>query len=386
MKKVAVFSTTRAEFGIFTSLIRGIEESPDLECLLFIGGAHLAEEMGKTINEIQDSGFRITATFDYLLNTSDDGGLARSLGIATIELSRIFEDFAFDFVVILGDRYELLAIVSNAILFKKPIVHLHGGEKTEGHIDEQIRHMITKAAHIHFVICDEYADNIRNMGESEWRIYNTGALTIDNIQTVRKIDKNELFARLDLDPGKETILLSYHPTTLEFNYTHREQIENVFRSLENFNFQIVITAPNADMDRDVIHEFLQDKALNNPDYKYINSLGYLNYFNLLPHCKFVIGNSSSGIIEAPYFKIPTVNIGIRQNGRIAHESIIYTECAAESITAGIDKASGSEIKEILKGMEYKFGDGKAAQKMVEVLEKTEPGSKLMIKQLSFPSE
>lgn len=383
MKRIAVFTTTRADFGLLSALIREMTPDNDLQPLLFVGGAHLTIETGKTINEIKDFGFQITATFDYLLNSDEDSSLAKALGIATIELSEIFSRYDFDMVCILGDRFELLAIISNAIIFKKPVIHIHGGEKAEGSIDEQIRHMITKAAHIHFVICDEYAQNIRQMGEPEWRIFNIGALAIDNITKLKFLTKSELFKDLGLEENKPTILLTYHPVTLEFNISPLKQIENIFKALKQYDFQVVITAPNIDKGREIINNYIIQQAEINHNYHYTESLGVKNYYNLLPHCLFVIGNSSSGLIEVPYFRIPAVNIGDRQKGRIRHESVIDTEYSVDSIKKGIDKATNESFVKNLKNMNYKFGNGNAAKKIIKIIRNIDINSRLMRKTLDF---
>ena len=209
MKTIAIFTTTRAEFGIFSALIREIEKSDDIRYVLFAGGSHLAIETGKTIKEITDLNYKIEATFDYQLNLSDAPTLAKSLGYCTIELAHIFKNYSFDFVCVLGDRLELLSIVSNAIVFGKPIIHIHGGESTEGSIDEQIRHMITKASHIHFASCKEYAENIIKMGEASSRVYNVGALAVDNMIRLPKVSKEELFHNLKLDINKPSRIPRY---------------------------------------------------------------------------------------------------------------------------------------------------------------------------------
>ncbi|MFQ5771926.1 MAG: UDP-N-acetylglucosamine 2-epimerase, partial [bacterium] len=343
MKTIAIFTTTRAEFGILSAFLREIASSDDVSYLLFVGGTHLVQEHGSTIDEIQKQSLKIAGTFDFLLNADTSFSLAKATGIATYELAHIFENFEFDYVCVLGDRFELLAIVANAILFKKPIIHIHGGEKTEGSIDEQIRHMLTKAAHIHFVASDEYARNIRQMGEPPWRIYNTGSLAVDNIKHNKKIDKAELFQELNLDVHKPTVLMTYHPVTLEFNISPIDQIKNAFSALKSYNFQLVITAPNIEVDRTQIIAYLQQETSQNRSYHYIESLGVVQYHSLIPYCKFVIGNSSSGILEIPYFKIPTVNIGDRQQGRIRHKSIIDTDYSVESISSGIAKALSSDF-------------------------------------------
>jgi GDP/UDP-N,N'-diacetylbacillosamine 2-epimerase (hydrolysing) len=386
MKRIAIFTTTRAEFGILTALLKEIKTTSNLEFMLFVGGAHLTSETGKTINEIIDSGFKISATFDYLLNLNDDITLSKSIGLAVIELADIFHKYEFDLVCILGDRFELLAIVLNAILFRKPIIHIHGGEKTEGAIDEQVRHMITKAAHLHFVACDEYAQNVINMGESSWRVFNTGALTVDNIKTINKIGRKDLFSQLGLDQNKVTVLLTYHPVTLEMNISSLEQIKNLFDALDQFNFQIIITAPSMDNDREQIHNFILQQIKTKSGYYYFESLGVIKYLNLLPQCKFVIGNSSSGILEVPYFRIPTVNVGERQKGRIMHDSVINTGYTVDSIKGGINKALSQEFIQSLVGMKYKFGEGNSAQKMVEILKTLEINEQLLMKQLTFPKE
>jgi len=379
MRKIGIFTTTRAEFGIFSALIREIDKHAELDYLLFVGGSHIAEEHGKTIQEISNLNFRITATFDFLLNDDKPVGLGKSCGIATYELANIFGNYCFDFCCILGDRFELISVVTNSILFKIPIIHLHGGEKSEGAIDEQIRHMITKAAHLHFTSCAEHSQNIRQIGESSWRIFNTGALGIDNIVNNNKIPQDELFRMMTLDPLKPTALMTYHPVTLEFTISPFEQIRDIFVALKKYDIQLVITAPNIDLDREQIISYIKQKISNNKNFHYFDSLGVIKYHSLIPHCHFVIGNSSSGIVEVPYFKIPTVNIGDRQKGRIRHRSVIDTGYTAKSITDGIEKALSLDFKRSLQNMALKFGDGNAAKKMIEIMKETKINQEFMRK-------
>ena len=386
MKKVAIFTTTRAEFGILSPLLSALEENSGIIPLLFVGGSHLSKEHGNTIQEIKDCGYNINGTFDYLLNQYDSFSLAKGLSVATKELACIFEKHDFDFVCFVGDRYELLSIVSNAIIFKNPIIHIHGGEKTEGAIDEQIRHMISKAAHLHFVACEEYAENIRKMGEQEWRIYNTGALGIDNIVKGERLSKSTLFEELGLDENKALAIMTYHPVSLEFKISPQKQIQNVFLALEDFDLQIVITSPNVEVDRDKLVHFIQEKAYQNPSYVCVNSLGVKKYHSLIPHSEFVIGNSSSGIVEVPYFKVPTVNIGDRQKGRIRHESVIDTDYSVPSIKKGIQKALSRDFRDSLKEMSFKFGDGHAAERMVEIIKNIKVDQNFMRKELDFPEK
>lgn len=384
MKTIAFFTTTRAEFGILKPLIQEVNNSASFKALVFVGGTHIKKEHGYTIEEIIQQNIQITYVFDYLLNENTPASLAKSLGIATLELSNIFSSFQFDIVCLLGDRFELLSIASVAILFRKPIIHIHGGEISEGAIDDQIRHMISKASHIHFATCDTYANNLRLMGEADWRIYNTGALSVDNMINNPKLPKHELFKSLGLKPDLDTIVLTYHPVTLEFKVSPVQQILNIFRALEHHRFQIVITSPNCDMDRNEVLQVIHQEITKTPNYHYIESLGTINYQNLVQYCNFIIGNSSSGVIEVPFFKIPSINIGDRQKGRIMHKSVINTDYSIDSIKEGIKTAISKEFSESIKVMDYKFGNRDIAKKMLGIISSIEINESLLRKKSEFP--
>jgi len=382
MKKIAIFTTTRAEFGIFTPLIKELNNDIEIEVLLFVGGTHLAIEHGKTINEISNQ-FSITSTFDYLLNEDNPYSLTKSLGVETLELANVFKNYNFDAVCILGDRYELLPIVQASIIFKKPIIHLHGGEKSEGAIDEQIRHMITKASHLHFVACDDYAQNIIKMGEEKFRVHNTGALAVDNMQNLKLKSKKELFQELGLNLDLKVVIMTYHPVTLESEISLQQQIKNIFEAIKSFNLQVMITAPNIDENREEILKIISEEVKNNEKYFYVESLGMKNFHNLMTFSEFIIGNSSSGIVETPFYKKPTINIGIRQNGRIKHKSIIDTEYSVKSIKKAIEKALSNDFNSEISEMKYKFGNGKVAKKMISIIKRTNFEENFLIKTLTF---
>ena len=383
MFKIGIFTTTRAEFGILYPLISFLDKSNYFDIKLFVGGTHLSKEYGETISEIYDLGLKPADTFDYLLNKNNSASLSKSLGIATIESSHIFSKHDFDYVCVLGDRYELLSIVSNAILFRKPIIHIGGGEATEGSIDEQIRHMITKAAHIHFTTTNNYREKIIMMGESEWRVHNSGAPSIDTIKFMDRKSKVEVFKELDLDIKQKTAMFTYHPVTLEFSINVQDQIKNIFTAINKFDLQLMITSPNIEVDRDEIVALIKKEVSLNENYYFIESLGFQRYHNFLPYCDLMIGNSSSGILEAPYYRVPTINIGKRQDGRIRHSSIIDTDYSSNSIGEGIKKGLSSSMKGKLQNMEYKFGDGSASQIIHDVLIKELKNKSLMHKQLIF---
>lgn len=383
-KKIGIFTTSRADFGIFSSFLRALQNTDDIGYCLFAGGAHLSHEYGKTINEIVNLHFKIDATFDYLLNEDSAASLARSAGIETMSLAEIFRLFEFDFACVLGDRFELIPIVLNAILFKKPIIHLSGGEITQGVIDDQIRHMVTKASHIHFVSCEEYARNVEKMGEARWRIFNTGELSIDNIANNQPVPKDRLFEEFSLDPGKETVIFTYHPVTLEYSVAPRYQAQSIFDALSDFDLQMVITAPNTEVDREIIMECIQNEVKKHPHYRYIESLGAARFHSLLRYCKFIIGNSSSGIVEAPFVRVPSINVGDRQKGRLRHPSVIDTNYEAASIRQAIQLALKPEFIKDLENMLFQFGTGNAAGKMIEAIRNIVIDQRLMRKSLIFP--
>lgn len=382
-KIIALFTTTRAEFGAFVPLIEAIKKSDKLDYLLFVGGAHLLEEYGKTINEIKAQGYKISSEFDFLKGNSSSFDLVNSMGKETHELASIFKDYFFDLTCLAGDRYELIPIALAATLYKKPILHLYGGEITEGVIDEQIRHMLTKASHLHFTSCDLHSENVKKMGEESWRVFTAGELVIDKMAQVEKIPVEKLFGDFNLDPNKPTLLLTYHPVTIDKQVSGEVQIRNIFEALSSFDVQVMVTAPNVEVGSDIILAIIKKYVEENKNYRFCESLGVLRYYNFLSHTKCVLGNSSSGILEAPFFKIPTVNVGHRQQGRIRHESVIDVDYSVEEVTKGIKLALDPDFLKSLSNMKFKLGDGKAAEKMVKILESLEINDSILHKKLIF---
>ena len=243
--------------------------------------------------------------------------------------------------------------------------------------------MVTKASHIHFTNCKEYADNIMKMGESEWRVENIGSLAIDKLVNGKSIDKDNLFNELGLIKSKPVVLMTYHPVTLEYGIDAISQINNIFTAIKEFNFQVVITSPNIEIDSYIIKEHIDSWVAKDNNFHFFQSLGVKKYQNLIPHCIFVLGNSSSGIIEVPFFKIPTVNIGDRQKGRVRHQSIIDVDYATESITEGIEKAMSISFKKGISSMLYKFGNGGAAKKIIDKLKSLDVNQNLLRKELDL---
>lgn len=380
---IAIFTTTRAEFGLFKSLLQAIDKSVVFDYKLFVGGTHLRKEHGDTVHEIEGAGFKIAGVFDYLGDGDSTFKLTEYTGRATQQLAKLFHEHDFDFVCVLGDRYELLSVVQTTIIFRKPIIHIHGGEATHGAIDEQIRHMVTKAAHVHFVSCEDYYQNIRKMGEPDWRIFNTGALAVDNMQKLKPMHKTELFHGLGLDTAKRTALMTYHPVTLETKISPEQQIMNLINAFNGFELQVLITAPNMDTENNDLRKAIL-KHIDNKKFFFTESLGAYKYLSMLNYVDFVIGNSSSGILEVPYFKIPTINIGLRQYGRLRHQSILDTSYETSEIKDAIRLALDKSFTETLQDMDYKFGEGNAADKILSSLYSILNRDDLMIKKLDFP--
>ena len=370
MKTIAIFSSTRGDMSILSPLIKKINQDKKIKYLFFVGGTHLVENYGKTVDEIKDLKIKIKAKFNYLVPGNENKNFVESLGRAHKSISKIFSKYNFDFVCILGDRFEKLAIVNNSIIYNKPIIHLHGGEVTEGVIDNQIRNMITKASHLHFVICEKYKNNIINMGENRKRVFNFGSLAVDNMKIIKKIPKKRLFHNLGLNINIPTILLTYHPVTLEKKISGLKQIKNIFKAIDNFDFQTLITAPGHEIGRSEIENFIKRKAKKDKKIVYIKSIGHKNLFNLMPHCKFVIGNSSSGIIEAPFLRVPTINIGDRQKGRFMHASVINCSYEYNKIKRSIEKRFSNSFKKRLKKFKYFFGKGNSSNRIIEKIKKT----------------
>ncbi len=363
-KKIAIFTTTRSDVSILTPLMKRIQKTRRLDYLFFVGGTHLNKTYGNTLNELRNNRLKVHGHFNYLDKGDNKRNLSKSLATAHQKVNEIFSKHQFDIVCILGDRFEKLAIVNNAIIYNKPIFHLHGGEITEGAIDNQIRNMISKSSQLHFVICNEYKKNLIKIGEKKNNIFNYGSLAVDAIQNIKIIKREILFKKLNLDHKLSTVILTYHPVTLENKISSANQIKNVLKILNKSNFQVVITAPGHENERSIMEKYIYLYSRNNHKIKYIKSLGHNLLFNLIPQCEFMIGNSSSGLIEVPYFKIPTVNIGDRQKGRVMHKSIINCSYSSSSIQKAINKAMSPKFKKKIIKQKYLFGNGGSSKKIV----------------------
>ncbi len=367
-KKVCVVTGTRADYGLFYPLLKRIKKDDLFDLQIIAAGMHLSPEFGYTYKEIEADGFRIDEKVDMDLSSDTEAGISNSIGTGIAGFADVFSRSKPDILLLLGDRFETLAAAISAFIAKIPIAHLHGGELTEGAIDDSFRHAITKMSLLHFTSTDEYRNRVIQLGEAPDRVFNVGALGIDNIKETKLLSKDELENDLGCEFGNRTVIVTYHPVTLE-NNTSKEQFSELLGALNNItDLNIIFTKPNADTDGRVIIELIDDHVIRNPERTAsFTSLGRLRYLSALNCADLVIGNSSSGIIEAPSLGIPTVNIGDRQKGRIRAESVIDCSPEKESIGAAIEKAFSDEFRKLCTVVKNPYGDGIASEKILGIL-------------------
>lgn len=378
MNKILVVTGTRAEYGLLKNILKKITDSNSLILQLVVTGTHLSNNFGYTVNEIIDDGFYIDEKIPILMDVSDS--TAKEIGLLMIELSSTFERLKPDMILILGDRYEIFAVAATAVSMNIPIAHISGGEITEGAIDEQIRHAITKMAHIHFPGADIYEQNIIKMGEEPWRVFNVGDPGIENIKLTKLLSIEELKQDLNVDVDVDTLLVTYHPVTLEADELPY-QIENLLKALDKANRKMIITYPNSDNGSEYIIKKIEEFANRNSNVYLFKNLGSIKYLSVMKLCGIVVGNSSSALVEAPYLKVPVVNIGNRQKGRLIADNIICCSNECEDIVKAINKALSKEFKEKVKQTRCLYGEGNTSEQIVKILENIQINNKLLKKKL-----
>lgn len=369
-RRACVVTGSRAEYGLLYWLMKEIQISPILELQVVTTGMHLSPEFGQTFKNIENDGFRIDAKVEMLLSSDTPAGIAKSVGLGVIGFADVFERLRPDIVVLLGDRFEIFAAAQAALISRIPIAHLHGGETSEGSIDEAFRHAITKMAHLHFAAAEEYRLRIVQLGEDPDRVFNFGAAAIDNIKNLKFLSKSELEVALDFKLGKKNLLVTFHPATLDLD-TSGQQFGKLLDVLGELpQTHIIFTMPNADAGGNVIRSMIEDfvRTYSARASAYV-SLGHLRYLSAMCYVDAVVGNSSSGIIEAPYFRIGTINIGDRQKGRIRSASVIDCEPTRESIRGSLQQLYSTAFQKSLKAVTNPYGEGPVAPKITRVLEK-----------------
>ncbi|MEC7465029.1 MAG: UDP-N-acetylglucosamine 2-epimerase [Pseudomonadota bacterium] len=368
MKKICVVTGTRAEYGLLKHLMRGIQNSKKLELQIIVTGMHLSKKFGYTINEILDDKFKIDHKVDIKLVNDTSLNISKSMGIGIEKFSSCFKKLNPDLVLVLGDRYEIFAAAISAMLSRIPIAHLHGGEATEGLIDEPIRHSISKMSHLHFVASEEYKNRVIQLGEDPKKVFNVGALGLDSISKEELYDQKDLENILDMSFCDRNFLVTFHPVTLEKN-SSKNQFKEILNALMKFkDYGVIFTMPNSDLDGEILFSMIKNFVKSRSNAFVFESLGQQKYFSCLKIVDLVIGNSSSGLIEVPAFKIPTINIGDRQRGRLKASSVIDCNPLESAITKSIKRGLSPSFRSSLKKVNNPYGKKGASSKIVSVLE------------------
>ena len=338
MRKICIVTGSRAEWGLLSGLARKITDDPELELQIIATNMHLSPEFGLTYREIERQGFRINRKVEMLLSSDSANATGKSVGLATIGFADAYEELAPDMLLVLGDRYEILAAVTAALFYKIPVAHLHGGEVTEGAYDDAIRHAITKMSHLHFTSTEEYRRRVIQLGEQPERVFHVGAIGIDNIRHIALLDKKVLEEQLDFPFDRKTVLVTYHPETLDA-IPVEEQFRNLLEALDDRqDIRILFTLPNSDTGGRIIVRMIEEfVARNKQRARAYTSLGQLRYLSALRFVAAVVGNSSSGILEVPSFGKPTLDIGNRQKGRLAANSVVHCGVSGAEISEGLNR-------------------------------------------------
>lgn len=370
-RKICVVTGTRAEYGLLFWLMKEIEADDNLELQILVTGMHLSPEFGLTYKEIEKD-FNITKKIEMLLSSDTPIGISKSMGLAQISFAEAYDELKPDIAVVLGDRYEIFSAVSAAMIARIPIAHMHGGETTKGAFDESIRHSITKMSHLHFTAADEYRNRVIQLGEHPDRVYNVGGMGIENIKRLKLLSKDEFETSIDFKLDKKNLLVTFHPVTLE-NSTAKEQFQELLDVLNTLkNTTIIFTKANSDTDGRIINTMI-DEYVSKNSHKAVafTSLGQIRYLSALQFVDAVVGNSSSGLAEAPSFKIGTINIGDRQKGRLKASSIIDCEPNKKSIVHAFERLYSDEFQEGLKHTKNPYGDGMASKQIIEIIKKVD---------------
>ena len=370
MKSICVITATRAEYGLLKPLMDLVNQSKSFHLQVLVTGAHLSPEFGLTYKTIEKDGFRIDAKVEMLLSSDTPSGIVKSMGVGMIGFADAFQKLRPDALVILGDRYEILSAASAASVFKIPIIHLHGGEITEGAYDDAFRHAITKLSHIHFTSTDTHRERVIQLGEDPQYVHNVGAIGLDNIKNLQLKTQNELENELGFKFGKFNYLVTYHPETLS-GTSSADEFKILLEAIEKEEDSLFIfTKANADTDGRIINAMIDEFVLKNPERsKWFTSLGSLRFLSLLRLCDAIVGNSSSGIIEAPSLNVATINIGDRQKGRTQASSVVNCKLNYTEIKNAFLKVKEKVFNNLVKQTENPYGDGNTAERIINILER-----------------
>lgn len=348
-RKIAVVTVGRSDYGILISLLRELQRDPRVELQLLVGGGHLSAEFGRTLQEIERDGFTPARCIETPTAADSPKSIAVTSSAGQVGFASAYEDLKPDLLVVVGDRFETLSAVTSALAFKIPVAHLHGGEITLGAFDDSIRHAITKLSHLHFASTQVYADRIAQMGEEAWRIFVAGAPALDHLNAAPRMSQAELEALIGIKFTAPPLIVTFHPVTLEFEKTdwYADQLVTALSSLEQ---PIVVISPNQDTYGRILLDRFKKFGAKHPNAVFVENLGPRAYLSLMAYSAAMIGNSSSGIVEAASLELPVVNVGSRQQGRVRAENVIDTAYEAADIMRGIRRVLSPDFKAGLRGM------------------------------------
>ena len=376
-RRIAVVTTSRADYSHLYWPLRLLKEDPRVELRLIVMGAHLSPEFGTTIHEIEKDGFAIAARIECLLSSDSDVGTAKTIGLATLSLADVLGEMRPDILLLIADRYEMLAPAAVALALRIPIAHIEGGEISEGAIDDAARNALTKMAHLHFTSTFAARDRIISMGEEPWRATRAGAPSLDHLRRSNLLSREEVAAKLGAQLEESAMVIAYHPVTLAMDTL--QEADELFAALGSVNSQLILCYPNADAGSRALIERTTAFLAKRGNGKLFVNLDAVTYWSLLRQAQVFLGNSSSGIMETASFAVPTVNIGERQRGRERAANVIDAPANREAVLSAIALARSSKFRESLRGMTNPYGDGTASEKIVDVLTSAPLGRKLLAK-------
>lgn len=380
LKKIAVFTSIRSEYGPLLPILKKIKADPDLELRLLVGGAHLLSEYGGSISNIVADGFSIAKLFPFICEEKRNDAEVQSMAELQKQMGEYLAFYKPDLMLILGDRFELLPVASSCLVMNIPIAHISGGDVTEGAIDNQIRHAVTKMAHLHFPATETYRQNLLKMGEEDWRICVAGEPGLDQIYQMDYLSKTTLYSELELDINTETILCTFHPETINNTITPEFVTQVLSALLDKSDYTIVITAANFDHGGNDINNAVEEFSKGNSKrICFIKNLGQQRYYSLLRHVSLVLGNSSGGLTEVQSFNIPVINVGKRQQGRLANKNVVNADPDPVKIIEAIRYALTNEFKIQYDKAVNIYGDGNATERILNFIKKTERSQDLLMK-------
>lgn len=382
-RRIAAVTTSRADYGHLYWPLRELSAHPDVDLQVVVMGPHLSPEFGNTVGEIESDGFDVTARVECLLSSDSDVGMAKTIGVAVLGLADVLARLRPDILLLIADRYEMLAPAAVALALRIPIAHIEGGEISEGAIDDAVRNALTKMSHVHFTSTLAARERVIAMGEEPWRVHRAGAPSLDHLRRVSLLSRETVEGRLGISLMPPPILVGYHPVTIARD-TLREA-DAVFAALSSLTDTIVFSYPNADAGSRALIERAEAFVAARGTGRVFVNLSHLAYWSLLRHVDLFVGNSSSGIMETPSFALPSVNVGLRQRGRERARNVIDTEPDADAILDAIRRARSDEFRRSLEGMVNPYGEGVASQKIAEVLTSVPLGDELLVKRGSGPN-